>query len=346
MKVLIYTDSFSLPIDEGRRKVVNQLIKTFSKKEEVMAMCSKGEEIPDYVNHVKSNRSLISHKIKREIDLFKPDSLIYFPTASATIYSLMRTMILKRYAKGAKVVTIAHSEVNFNKIHRIALNLISLLPTSFLVLTPSTELQDQLCRYGFDVVLVPFGVDINKFRPVENESKLKLREKYCLDSGAFIVTHVGHLNKKRNLEVFKEIQMIEDLTVLIVVSESVQKDQEILKELKDSGVELITTYIESIEEIYQLSDCYVFRGGAISTPLSVFEAMACNIPIISNRFGILPVLFKDEKDFIYCESDGCVIDTLIQMKRSHKRRIDTRSLILPYSWENFVEEIYRNLNKM
>jgi len=339
MKVLIYTDSFSLPIDEGRRKTVNQLIKTFSKKEQVMAICNNGDKVPDYVKQVKTNRFLISHKIKKEIDVFKPDLLIYFPTSSATIYSLMRTVILKKYAKDAKVVTISHSGVNFSKIHQAFLNLISSLPYRFLLLTPSPELRDKLYKYGFEVQLVPFGVDINKFKPVNNESKLRLRDKYGLDNEAFIVAHVGHLNKRRNLGVFKEIQMIEDVTVLIVTSESIEKDQKILKELKDTGVKLITTYVECIEEIYQLSDCYVFRGGAISTPLSVFEAMACNLPIITNRFGILPVLFKDKKDFIYCESDECVIGAVIKIKQS-KKEIDTRSLILPYSWDNFVEGIY------
>ncbi|MDY6865263.1 MAG: glycosyltransferase [Halobacteriota archaeon] len=333
-----------MPIDEGRRKVVDRLIKTFSKKEEVMAICNNGGKIPDYFKQVKTNRLLISHKIKKEIDKFIPDLLIYFPTSSATIYSLLRTVILKRYAKDAKVITIAHSEVNFNKIHRILLNLISLSSSQFLILTPSPGLHDRLYKYGFDVILVPFGVDTNKFKPVKNESKLKLRDKYSLDNGSFIVAHVGHLNKRRNLDVFKEIQMIEDVTVLIVASESVEKDQEILKGLKDTGVKLITTYVECIEEIYQLSDCYVFRGGAISTPLSVFEAMACNLPIITNRFGILPVLFENERDFIYCESDECVINAIIQMKRSQKRENNTRSLVLPYSWENFVEGFYSDFD--
>jgi len=55
-------------------------------------------------------------------------------------------------------------------------------------------------------------------------------------------------------------------------------------------------YIKKIEEIYQLSDCYIFpitfEGGGISILLSVLEAMACNLPVVTTKFGGLPAIFK------------------------------------------------------
>ena len=340
MKILIFTDNFSLPIDEGRKKVTYYLMTTLSKKEEVLTICNNSERTPDGVKKIKTNRLLISLRLKKEISIFKPDLILYIPNSSATIYSFMRAAILKKYGNNAKIVVIAHSgPINYKKHHRILLRLFSSYFSQDAILTPSPQLYDQLKKYRFNVRLVPFGVDVNKFKPADHKTKLELRKKYGVEKDAFIVLHVGHITKSRNLEIFSEIQKIDGVQTLIVGSESVPKDRGILKVLKNSGVKLITNYIDNIEEFYQLSDCYVFRGGAVSMPLSVFEAMACNLPVITNKFGILPILFHKGRGFIYCESKRDIIDLIIQIKTSSNREIGTRALVEQYSWDKLVEII-------
>lgn len=89
---------------------------------------------------------------------------------------------------------IAHSEpVKYRKHLRIALRMFSSYLSLDSVLTPSPQLYDQLKRYRFNVQLVPFGMDINKFKPVDHKTKLELRERYGLEKDAFIVLHVGHV---------------------------------------------------------------------------------------------------------------------------------------------------------
>ena len=49
------------------------------------------------------------------------------------------------------------------------------------------------------------------------------------------------------------------------------------------------SYIPEVEDIYRLSDLYLFLAesdtAAIEVPLSVLEAMACNLPVICTPFG-------------------------------------------------------------
>jgi len=72
--------------------------------------------------------------------------------------------------------------------------------------------------------------------------------------------------------------------------------------LKKYGFRIIDEYVPNIEEIYNLADCYVFptfkRHNCIDMPLSVMEAMACNIPVISTKFGGLPKIFKEGNGLI------------------------------------------------
>ncbi|MDY6894128.1 MAG: glycosyltransferase family 4 protein [Thermotogota bacterium] len=337
MKVLIFADSFSLPIDEGRKKVTYYFIKAFSRNDDVLTFCNRGEEIPNYVKKINTNRMLISLRLKKEISTFKPDLIIYIPPSSASIYSFIRAKILKKYAKNAKVVMIAHTPINYKKHHLLMIRMFrSFFPLNT-ILTPSPQLYDKLKKYQFNVKLFTYGVDIEKFKPVNLKTKLELRNRYGLKEDTFVVLHVGHITKSRNIDVFNEIQKIEGVQCLIVCSESVTKDKELFKKLKESGVILIPNYIDPIEEIYQLSDCYVFQGGAISMPLSVLEAMSCNIPVVTTRFEILPTLFNEGYGLFYCTSKNEVINKVMQIKSLCN--IGTRALVEQYSWENLVERI-------
>ena len=63
-----------------------------------------------------------------------------------------------------------------------------------------------------------------------------------------------------------------------------------------------TEYITHLEEIYALSDCYVFpttdRRYCVEMPLSVLEAMSCNLPMLTTRFGALPGVFEEASGLI------------------------------------------------
>ena len=69
-------------------------------------------------------------------------------------------------------------------------------------------------------------------------------------------------------------------------------------QLQKEGIIVYDHFIESIEEIYQLSDTYVFpvvdENASIGMPLSILEARACGIPVVSTDYGSVNYFFGDD----------------------------------------------------
>jgi glycosyltransferase involved in cell wall biosynthesis len=137
----------------------------------------------------------------------------------------------------------------------------------------------------------------------------------------------------------KRIASVDNCLVLIIGSTSSPLEKPIFLDLVKNKCIVRRQYIEAIHEIYQLADLYVFpveeRLGSIEVPLSVLEAMASNLPVISTKFCGLPRMFKEGDGLFFVDNRneipklvGDIIDGNIIYN------LDTRSKVLPYSWEN------------
>ena len=136
-----------------------------------------------------------------------------------------------------------------------------------------------------------------------------IRYKWGISCNDFVVLHVGHIRSNRNLEVFKQLQKIPGLQVVIVGGTTNPVDEELENRLKFAGCKVFHRYIKDISNLYKMADLYIFptkyrhdfypqsynETGAIDFPLSVLEAMACNLFVITTRFGALPRVFVEGK---------------------------------------------------
>jgi glycosyltransferase involved in cell wall biosynthesis len=80
-------------------------------------------------------------------------------------------------------------------------------------------------------------------------------------------------------------------------------------------------------------------------PLSVLEAMSCNLPVVTTRFGALPRAVESGDGVIFVESRDELVKGVESIQDSHTE-VNTRDKVLCYSWENIevrLEEIYRAL---
>jgi glycosyltransferase involved in cell wall biosynthesis len=156
------------------------------------------------------------------------------------------------------------------------------------------------------------------------------------------VLHVGHCNRERNVLVLSLLAR-SGFKVILIASTSTIIDIELLSELRESGVMVLTQFIENIQHFYQMADCYVFpvihATSAIDSPLSVLEAMACNLPVVTTRFGILPDLFQPGYGLYYTDLEQEILSMVNKAVVDQDCR--TYEKVVPYTWDRVASYILK-----
>ena len=324
MSVCIVGD-FSDNLDEGFKNITIHLTNELSHRRKIMKLNIK---------------EIFSTDFWREVRNFPHPQIIHHLTAP-TLISLIVLKILALYWRNAKTITSAL----YPNLSSFSKNFVPLFKPD-LILTQSDETDRMFRDLGCRTRFLSNGVDIERFVPATKNVKEKLREKYGIERDKFVVLHVGHLEGKRNLQIFDRIQS-ENNQVVIIGSKYVTTDQEIYRHLKNKGCMIYMGYFKNIEEMYALSDCYIFpviKGGSILTPLSVMEGMSCNLPVITRDFDGLTRIFSEGDGLIYAKDDEDFIRALDTIKKGME--VKTREKVLPYSWKNIgmeLDEIYNEI---
>jgi glycosyltransferase involved in cell wall biosynthesis len=165
-----------------------------------------------------------------------------------------------------------------------------------------------------------------------------------------VVLHVGHLEAGRNVRYLGDLAARGDCQVVLVTSSSTafQANQALGQELCRAGVVLLTDYQPRIEQLYQLADCYLFpvesTDNAIDAPLSVLEALACDLPVVTTRYGGLPRLFAAwaHPALAFVETPAALVEEAARLAHAGVR--GGRSLVEPYGWERIAEELLTSLD--
>ncbi len=322
---------FSLP-DEARKVMARNLLRTMAKHHDVTVFdLTRWSAVDQW------------RKVKR----FAPDIVQYIPGASPQ--SFFFTRALKAYL-GKETKTVMFSALSvfqnpsysfYYAISRLARGVIPLIRTD-LVLVQSDQAEQTYralrCNVRF---LVYSGVDVKKFSPTSLDDKEKLRTQHEVASDKFVVLHVGSVRKWRNLDHLIGIQKEADTQVIVVGRSTTKAERDVEQDLRKAGVMVTDGYNEKIEEFYGLADCYVFPTsttvGAIDMPLSVLEAMAHNLPVVSTRFGGLPRVFGEKNGLLFAEASD--FSAKIKALKEGSIRVCTRELVLPYAWENVANNL-------
>jgi len=332
MRILLFGDT-SGNLDEGMKKITLELYKKLSERNQVL---------------IVEPRKMFNLTFWRKVRSFSPNILHYVP--GPTIRSLIFLKIVK-VLSGSKPKTVVSATKPYFSI--LSRQFIRFLKPNF-VLTQSLKFEKFFQKYGCKVDFLPNGVDIEKFRPSSESEKHHLRRKYKIESDKFIVLHVGHLKKNRNLEILAEIKKLAGFQVIVVGGTSMPMDVKVKNLLEESGCIVWRRYFENIAEIYGLADCFVFptqdlgestlyrkynQIGAVDLPLSVLEAMACNLPVISTRFGALTRLFEPGDGFFYFKDQEDLFRSLTLIK--HGLEIRTREKVMMLDWNRIVLDLER-----
>jgi glycosyltransferase involved in cell wall biosynthesis len=295
------------------------------------------------MQYENAKANLFSFHFWKRISAFDPDVIHIFlrPTLFVLCYALLMKILFQR----SMIVVSALQPPQISSLFSSLIKVAS--PHLFIVLSYSTK--KTLEDYSAKARVLPCGVDREKFAPVGYDEKFSLRKKYSVPLEAYVTLHVGHATKGRNLEILRG-QVGNDILVIFVSSKSFSFEKELLEAMTQSGCRIFSEYLERIEEIYQLADCYVFptqnANNAVDLPLSVLEAMACDLPVITTRFGALPELFQEDDSLHYFDGSSASLHAKIQNLRASQRTSSNREKVIGFDWKVAVrklENIYQDL---
>lgn len=320
MKICLVGHHVEQP-DEGVRKITYYLRRELARRHDVLQLG---------IAHPKGWRS---------VRAFQPD--IIHHVLSPTLLGLAAAKVLSfLYKPAATVISAPHPDLR-------SLGKAASLFRPDLLLVQAEDSERMFRSLGYRTQFLPNGVDIERYVPANGPTKARLRQKYKVDQESFVILHVASLKRGRNLQLMQSLQR-DDSQVLILGRPSEAKDSPLLRELRQQGCMVWTDYFPHVEEIYALSDCYVFptadRRYCVEMPLSVVEAMSCNLPVVTTRFGALPRVFQAGEGLLFADGNGDLARGLDEVKDGLVTR--TRDKVLPYAWDNVVtslEQMYIDL---
>ncbi|MEI8011298.1 MAG: glycosyltransferase family 4 protein [Candidatus Omnitrophota bacterium] len=141
------------------------------------------------------------------------------------------------------------------------------------------------------VVLVPNGIDAERFKPRSPAERLMIRERFGLNPGAPIVGTIGRLSDVKGQEyLIKAMDLLRRRipgVKCFIVGEGPMEES--LKSLVQSvGLELNVIFLPIMgfpEEVLPVFDVFAMPSLQEGLGLSVMEASACGIPVVASRVG-------------------------------------------------------------
>lgn len=308
---------FGAKIDEGMRKLCVQIEAAAGSGHEVLTV-----QTGDFCRG----------RAWSALRQFRPDCLHYL--TGPTVFSLL-ALKFHRLTLPGRVTTVATGIRPYLSGTGRAL-LPALAPDHYLA--QSRRWARLFAEAGSQCRDFPNGVDTRRFRPVTQERRAELKARWGLPADRPVVLHVGHVKENRNLDSLLEVQRSGRYQVWIVGSESESEPGPWRTRLEEAGCRIFTQYVPAIEEVYQAADRYVFTVralpadrfprhyqeiGVIDLPLSILEAMACGLPVLSTRHDAVAHFCGDVKGLGFF--DGSAADCLRQLDVLPTAQLATRA---------------------
>jgi glycosyltransferase involved in cell wall biosynthesis len=161
------------------------------------------------------------------------------------------------------------------------------------------------------IKILPNSVDIDTFCPVGGKQKFALREKLDIPPDSRVAVYTGRLVAYKGLplllEVWQKIRLKHGSALLLLVGSGGldvhncedQLKRFVIKNGLHNSVRF-TGDVQNVHEYLQASDLFVFPTNNEAFGISLIEAMACGLPVISTSVGGV-------KDIVQHLQNGIVI---------------------------------------
>lgn len=231
--------------------------------------------------------------------------------------------------------------------------------------TSCTITQKKLIEMGIPpekIVVIPIGVDLNRFKPVSPKEKQKIKDELGIPRDKIII---GSFQKDGvGWGEGMEPKLIKGPDVFLDVVEKLNQNYDIFvlltgpargyvkNGLDNIGVPYKHLFLDNYLEIpkyYNALDLYIVTSRAEGGPKAIVESMAAGIPIVSTRVGMAPDIIKDGHNGFLAEVNDVVAlsDKASQIIENEHRNdpLITNALntVKKYSWVNITEEYHEKI---
>lgn len=342
MKILLASEEITNRPREGSLVFLMHLSRFLQREGELTVAHAVGEFDPDIrLLRALSPKTLVTRELLRIVRRERFDVILYVPQSGLTAFGIARGGLLRLLAK-SPTITIGLQDRSVGRSHA----LFSALSKPDLVLSPVSSVRERLERLGIDTGFIMPGYDDRLFKPASPEIRAQLKRKYNLPRDRYVLLHVGHIKESRNLEVLLRYRdWGPDIQPVVKAGEL---DPSWAHRLRMAGIIVIDEYLDEVHELYQASDCYFFPvnspTGAVEIPLSVIEACACNLPVLTTRFGGLVEAIREGNGFSYYDRISEIVEKISALRLI---RPETAAKVREFSWETvFRTHLYPQMQSL
>lgn len=311
--------------------------------------------------YITDNLNKLGLKSKTVIDhICLRNKIIHFGSENTYIYS--KIGLRKVHPSNYVVLTWFHVSPDDSRVKYVP----ELNKKLDYVHTSCSLTRKKLIELGLDrekIIVIPLGVSLETFRPLEGEHRKKIRRELGISNG---MTVIGSFQKDGvGWGTGLEPKMVKGPDVFCDVVEQLSKHHNICvlltgpargyvkKRLKQANIFYIHKYLENYLDVvkyYNAVDICLITSRAEGGPKALLEAMATGVPIVSTRVGMAPEVIRDLENGMLANIDDVdglkkKVEMLIQdpaLKEKIIRRAS--SDIVQYDWKTitrrYKKEIY------
>ena len=200
--------------------------------------------------------------------------------------------------------------------------------------------------------VIPLGFDLEIFQKDYEKNRTHTRNKYEIDESTVAIAIVGRITAIKDhhyfLDVIESVFKSSNKKIKIFIVGDGNLKQEIEKRLipmKNIGIDIsLTSWIYNIAEFNAGMDIMCLTSKNEGTPVSLIEAQASNLPVVSTEVGgVADIVKQNETGFIIPRTNKSEFVTKLKLLIENDELRDKMKL---KGWQNvYVKYSYQRLAK-
>jgi len=204
------------------------------------------------------------------------------------------------------------------------------------------SISDEFKRNDLNLSYIQNGVDTEKFKPLDKENIIELKNKLNISYDKKVFITVGSLIPRKDVEtVIKGFQRYNnDDSILLIAGAGFEKEK--LISISNDNI-IFLGNISNVVEYLQISDCFISASLAEGLPNTVLEAMACGLPTILSDIPSHKELYEKEEGYFFQVKDYEKLSELLKTIDLDKQKDISLKLINKNFSAKSMSEKYQDL---